>query len=368
MGGSLGTSKQASGTSQSSITEPWSPTQGPLINIVDSLKGMTGNYGPSADQKSALDQLMLNAKNMPNFGDAALGLSSSLLSGGADNTGTVNNAYADYQRRLSPYADGQNLDPTKAPGMAALLDTIKNDISGSVNGMFAGAGRDMSGMNQQTLARGMSQGMAAPLMDQYNKNVQNQLGSAGALFGAGGNTANQLQQLQQTMFGNQQQGLNMGMNAVPQAYNGNANQMLSAGSQAYNLPLQQLGSVLGMLLPIAGLGSQNSGSSTSWGTSTASPLQQMMGIGSMFSGGSNSAANGVLSMFSDRRLKEDIQQVGAMFDGTPIYRYRYLGDPAMRIGLMADEVEGYAPEAVETVHGFKAVNYEIATARAVGGA
>jgi len=42
-------------------------------------------------------------------------------------------------------------------------------------------------------------------------------------------------------------------------------------------------------------------------------------------------------MPSDMRLKEDICCVGTLFDGTPVYRYRYKGAPAFHIGLMAQD-------------------------------
>jgi hypothetical protein len=39
--------------------------------------------------------------------------------------------------------------------------------------------------------------------------------------------------------------------------------------------------------------------------------------------------------------------------------------PGIQIGLMADEVEQYAPNAVHEIHGVKYVNYAEATQRAV---
>ena len=64
---------------------------------------------------------------------------------------------------------------------------------------------------------------------------------------------------------------------------------------------------------------------------------------------------------SDTRLKEDIEQVGALFDGTPVYGYRYKGAPAYHIGPMAQDVEKTAPDAVIEINGYKAVDYRAAT-------
>lgn len=63
-------------------------------------------------------------------------------------------------------------------------------------------------------------------------------------------------------------------------------------------------------------------------------------------------------MMSDRRLKEDIRQIGSTFDGTPIYTFRYRGDPVTHMGVMAQDIAGDQPEAI-AVHpsGFLMVDY-----------
>jgi hypothetical protein len=45
-------------------------------------------------------------------------------------------------------------------------------------------------------------------------------------------------------------------------------------------------------------------------------------------------------------------------------RFRYKGDPTMRMGLLAQKVERWAPEAVGDVGGVKTVEYGRATDRA----
>jgi len=72
-------------------------------------------------------------------------------------------------------------------------------------------------------------------------------------------------------------------------------------------------------------------------------------------------ANLAAFAFSDERLKEDIEPVGELYDGSNVYRYRYRGDPTPHIGLIAQEVEVRTPEAVIEVGGFKAVDYRRAT-------
>ncbi len=63
-------------------------------------------------------------------------------------------------------------------------------------------------------------------------------------------------------------------------------------------------------------------------------------------------------MFSDRRLKTDVQRVGTHPSGIGLYTYNYVwGEPGY--GVMADEVRSVMPEAVEThSSGYDMVNYE----------
>lgn len=92
------------------------------------------------------------------------------------------------------------------------------------------------------------------------------------------------------------------------------------------------------------------------GLNLFSSLGGFGGLGGMFGGGSGGS-----SLFSDERLKEDIEPVGELYDGTNVYRYRYKGDGTPRIGVMAQEIEEKYPDAVTEIGGFKAVNYERAT-------
>jgi hypothetical protein len=64
---------------------------------------------------------------------------------------------------------------------------------------------------------------------------------------------------------------------------------------------------------------------------------------------------------SDRRMKHDIESVGELNDGQPVYRFKYNGDDKTRMGLMAQDVEKDHPEAVKGLGGVKMVDYKRAT-------
>jgi hypothetical protein len=65
--------------------------------------------------------------------------------------------------------------------------------------------------------------------------------------------------------------------------------------------------------------------------------------------------------FSDKRLKTGVIPVGKTFDGQNIVAFRYRGEPHVRMGLIAQEVEKKHPEAVGEAAGFKTVDYGKAT-------
>jgi hypothetical protein len=59
--------------------------------------------------------------------------------------------------------------------------------------------------------------------------------------------------------------------------------------------------------------------------------------------------------FSDPDLKEAVHEIGGTEGGTPIFDFRYKGDPVTRVGFMADRVP---PEAVRRhPSGFRVVDY-----------
>lgn len=86
-------------------------------------------------------------------------------------------------------------------------------------------------------------------------------------------------------------------------------------------------------------------------------------------GGLISAGAGLLGLFSDERLKTDIEKVGETDEehgGHNVYAYHYVTDPPgtpKRMGLLAQEVEEDRPEAVNRYPGtdLRVVDYEAAT-------
>jgi hypothetical protein len=260
---SFGGSDKTTTTSQNQVSNPWAPTQPALKSLLGQIQGTSTAVTPT--QKNAFSTLEANAAQGDPNAAATRALSTSLLNS-RDNSGTVGSAYNTLQGNIGGIASG-DVDPTTAPGMAGLLATIRNDVSNSVNGQFAAAGRDMSGANSQALARGISQGEAAPLLAQYNANVAAKTGAAGTLYNAGANTAATTQALDAARAGLQQQGVSVGDTALAQQ-NYAPNSLLSLEEQKTALPFSNMGLLASLLYPMAGLGGQVSGTGTSNTTGT----------------------------------------------------------------------------------------------------
>lgn len=61
---------------------------------------------------------------------------------------------------------------------------------------------------------------------------------------------------------------------------------------------------------------------------------------------------------SDIRVKRDIERVGALPSGLPVYSFRYVWSDVPHIGVMAQEARGLFPDAVaEHANGFLMVDY-----------
>lgn len=82
-------------------------------------------------------------------------------------------------------------------------------------------------------------------------------------------------------------------------------------------------------------------------------------MGGLFSGlGSLGSGLAIGGMFSDRRLKWDVQRVGTHPLGIGLYSYRYKGSTGRHLGVIAQEVQRVKPQAVGECAGFLTVDYD----------
>ncbi len=141
--------------------------------------------------------------------------------------------------------------------------------------------------------------------------------------------------------------------ALQAALGGTQRDIANQTSQA-----SQLAAIQALLsgVPMAAfVGQTSTGNSQSSGNSTTTQTP------SLFSqiGQGAQAASSLATLFSDRRLKTDIEPVRKDGKGRQWYRYRYLWDEpgAVREGVMAQEVRATDPQAVGERDGFLTVDY-----------
>lgn len=68
----------------------------------------------------------------------------------------------------------------------------------------------------------------------------------------------------------------------------------------------------------------------------------------------------VIGLFSDRRMKRNVRQIGEIEHGLKVYEFSYHKDPDKRMftGLMADEVAAVWPQHVGVEQGYQVINYD----------
>jgi hypothetical protein len=281
-----GTSTSSSTQSQSGTSNVGAAAQPVVSGLLGQVAANTNNTSLTPAETDAINQLEANAGSASQYAPQIGANATALLNGGGaqNQDPAIQAAFKNYFAQTNPLASNTNYDPMQTPGIGTQLQGIQNNVQNSVNGQFAAAGRDMSGMNQQQLAYGIAQGEAPVLTAQYNANVANQQGAAQNLYNAGNTTTGALNASQAQANANTQTGTQAATDATT-AQNASANATLAAEAARRGIPVQALGLLAQIGVPLAGLSSSTTGTGTTNGTATESGAQQFnqiaTGIGSM---------------------------------------------------------------------------------------
>ena len=181
----------------------------------------------------------------------------------------------------------------------------------------------------------------------------------------------QAQKENDLLLGATTQGFGVGQQANQQAFNQeltkynmplNTLSALRTGAQVQNpsfinAPQQATTTGADMLTAAQAQGQYNLGNFNAQQAAQSGFNQGLMGLG-----GSLGAA---YMMGSDIRMKENIKAIGWLPNGLPVYEYEYKPEFKDRkfnghgkfVGVMAHEVEQVIPDAVQTIDGYKVVDY-----------
>ena len=336
------TQQQQSTTTQN----PWATATPLLNNLVGGYLGV--NPAVTGAQSAAGQNLIQSAAGIPNLTPQATQSVQNIFG----SAGMLPATWGQVSGNLSPIA-GMSADPYKTPGFSDALNTLTQNITNTVKGGYAASGRSPSGAGSfaGSLGRGLMQGEAPIIQDQYNKNIGNIMSANQMLSNAGINTS-------QAMSGNMMAAL-QGAGLLPSLAMGPAAAQYQAANQVWGQPIQNLNQLTTPAMGLGGMGGTTTGVGTATGTQTPANDPWANALGTAV------GVAGMVGSLSDRRLKTDVKDIGRTHDNQKIYSYRFKGSNMPQIGMMADEVEGKTPEAVETgPEGFKRVRYDKATRKA----
>jgi hypothetical protein len=380
-----GKNEQKQTTNATTKTNPWEQTIPTLNKVIGQTDALVGNTGINATENEAFGSLEANARGGNPYAAGIGGLASDLL-GNGERTGMVRDSYDTLKSSLTPYTTA-NSNPYENEAFTKATGYMSDDIMNRIKSQYAGAGYSPTGVGDfgQTVGEGISRGIAPTWLQAFNDLESRKLGAVEGLYRAGNETAGNL-----TNMG--QQGIGVAQSAM-QAQDSPYTRLLEIESQRRGLPVQNISNINDLIIPMAQLGGTSNVNSTTT-QETKTPLwQQIVGgvmggtgalgqagafgnNGWLFSGGGagagaagagGAAAGGAgllnsLFALSDVRAKEDIEEIGALHDGSPVYSFKYIGDPKTHVGLMAQEVEQRRPDAVVTrPDGLKMVDYGKAT-------
>ena len=261
-----GMSKSKSTTSSSSQTDPWDVTIPYLKDFLSNLDAAAPTPGATAGQRDAFGNLIEKAK-AGNPWESEINALTGQIFDTPDRTAGVQQGLDTIKSTYGDVAAGKYLDVTGDPRLKAMLDQLGQDTANGINAQFAAAGRDLSGANQRTVAEGVTRAQTPVLLEQYNKERDRQL-QAGQIIGQAEKDAATTQAgLEQLRTQLQTTGIATADKAVEAGTYGD-NQILNLEQQLKQLGIQDLGMLASILFPAAGLGAQESGTSTTSGKSS----------------------------------------------------------------------------------------------------
>lgn len=270
-----------------------------------------------------------------NIAQPFYGAGAGMTLAGAQNVGPLTQGQIAYYE--NPY-----LESVARPTYQALRQQQQEEMMGqTANAIRSGAfGGDRAGLVAANLARqqqlGTAQAMAPIYAQGYGQAVQTAAGQQGVIA----------QDLARQMAAGQQIA-GLGTGAQQAALQG-AQAQLAAGTAEQQTQQADLTARYNQFLQEQGYPFQ-----------VAQFLANIaMGTGAL--SGSTTTTTQPSSFFSDRRLKDNVEEIGKLKDGQKLYRYT-MADGRTHIGLMADEVEKHHPDAVGLAGGYKTVDYRAAT-------
>lgn len=274
----MGKSTQTTTENMQQSSGAWRPAQPLLKDILGQARGLMPSTAVTGAETQAIQGLAGNAGNATQYLPQVQGLASDLFAGGGMGTGaqSIRDAAGASIRGLNPIAQGDFVDPTKNPILQNVIAQTQGDIANRVGSAFAGSGRSFSGAHMNALGEGIGDATNRAYLDSYNSERDRQMralgmlpeiaiGASGALDSAAGN-----------VLGARGQGIGVGQQAIGMQDDPYL-RTLEAESMRRGLPIQNVGMLRDLILPVAQTGRETTGQRTSTTEQRANPWQVATG-------------------------------------------------------------------------------------------
>lgn len=261
---SLDFAKKKSQTTQetTSQSDPWDVAVPYLTDFLGRLKTAGADLGTTtATTQAAGEKLIENAAGGNPWESQIKSLADKMFAVQSE-APTASAAYGDYKTRMTPYADGANMDIENNPYIKDMLSRVSGDVQNRVAGHFAGSGRDMSTAHIKAMTQGISDAQLPVLAQLFQDAEGKHIAAAGDMFKAGGSTAELVQGLNKDALGTNAGGVDMAKSAL-EAKDYGPTRTIETENMLKTMDVEQLGMLAELLYGAGGLGQQSSGTGVS---------------------------------------------------------------------------------------------------------
>lgn len=272
-----GNSSQENRTQSSTKQDPWYMAIPSLQQTFNAIAPQWQNVGLNNNEQGALQVLEQNAKNGNPYAPQIGQVATDLLNGGPDRTGMVSTNYDQYKTALQPYATGST-NPWENADFRRMTDDVTRRTMDAVKSSYQGAGIPASAYGDfaQSAGEGITRAISPLAYQASNDLTDRKLGAINSIYGAGQTAAGMLSSLDQAKLGNQQAGVDVSSRALS-ANDAPWMRLLDIEGQRRNMPIQNIGALENLIVPMAQLGGQGFSDTYSKTTKQASPLEIAQG-------------------------------------------------------------------------------------------
>lgn len=321
------------------LDKPFNPSNIPPQASTAGMAGATGGINDGAALAAQAGQGIQSG-----YGDPG---------GYAEQRGRVEEAL---MARMNP-----RLDESRQRLRSELINSGYRDGSEQYEQAMREAGQQENDAQMQAILAGGQEQSRLAALDQAEAAFGNQAQGQGfgqllAAAGFGNQAQNQAFGQQQALFGADSQLRGQSFNEAITERNQPINEItaLLSGSQVASPQYAQTSAAPIPTTDYAGLVQNNYAQEMGQYNQELAGRQQL--LGGLF--GLGGKLGGAAIRGSDRRIKDDIHDMGMKVNGHKLYAFRYKGEAAVHLGFMAQEVQETNPDAVQTMpNGFLGVDY-----------